>query len=309
MFGKSSNSSILNFIGRRFDDVVISGNAVAIRLRRELVGATPQQIRGAIEGMSRLNPGRFGGNLDYKEIEGVRCGVVNFQGITNDKKRILWAHGGAFSFGSARVYKATATFLAKALKCEVIIPEYRLAPEFPYPAAIDDLFKVYSSIKQSEQGELFLVGDSAGGNLASCLVSKLIKEKIQVPDKLALLSPWMDLSKKSKSNIQNSSDFSPFDNLDTVAFSRDYMGTMDDKDPLVSPVFGSFKGFPPTHIQGSHVEFLFLDAESTLKAMEADKVQTTTHWESKALHGWHLLPDILPEAKRSMQEVANFLLK
>ncbi|PCJ81450.1 MAG: hypothetical protein COA49_04980 [Bacteroidetes bacterium] len=308
MFGKSSNSSILNFIGRRFDDVVISGNAVAIRLRRELVGATPQQIRIAIEGMSRLNPGRFGGNLEYREIEGIRCGVVDFHGIKDHGKRVIWAHGGAFSFGSARVYKAAAIFLAKALKCEVIIPEYRLAPEHPYPAAIEDLFKVYSSIRKSESGLIFLIGDSAGGNLASCLVSKLLQENREVPDKLVLLSPWMDLSKKSQSNIKNSSDFSPFDNLDTVAFSREYIGEMDDKDPLVSPVFGSFKGFPPTHIQGSYVEFLYSDAESTLKAMNSDDVVTTVHWETKALHGWHLLPDILPEAKRSLQEVANFLM-
>ena len=302
---KNPLTNIQEFIARRFDAAVISGHSVAVRLRREVVGATPQQIRVAIEGLARLNPGNFAGNLNYIMIAGVKCGVVDFQGVNDKRKRVIWSHGGGFAFGSARVYKATATYLAKALKCEVIIPEYRLSPEHQFPDGVDDLFAVYSEIvKQS--GTTFLIGDSAGGNLAACLVARCIATNTQIPAKLALLSPWMDLSKTSDSNLLNSSEFSPFDNLDTVAFSREYIGDMDDKDPLVSPLFASFKGFPPTHVQSSKVEFLYTDSVATVEALTSEEIEVNTHWEAKALHGWHLVPDILPEAKRSMKAVAKF---
>ena len=302
---KNSLTKIQEFIARRFDSAVISGHAVAVRLRREVVGATPQQIRMAIEGLARLNPGNFAGNLNYTVIAGVKCGVVDFQGVKDEKKRVIWSHGGGFSFGSAKVYKATATYLAKALKCEVIIPEYRLAPEHKFPDGIDDLFSVYSEIVQ-QPGTTFLIGDSAGGNLAACLVARCIATNTQIPDKLALLSPWMDLSKTSESNVLNSSEFSPFDNLDAVAFASDYIGEMSDQDPLVSPHYGSFAGFPTSHVQASKVEFLYTDSLHTVKALKSAGVEVDTHWEPKALHAWQLVPDLLPEAKRSMNAVASF---
>jgi acetyl esterase/lipase len=302
---KNTLTNIQEFIARRFDSAVMSGNAIAVRLRREVVGATPQQIRVAIEGLARLNPGNFIGNLNYTIIAGVKCGVVDYQGVKDDKKRVVWSHGGGFSFGSARVYKATATYLAKALKCEVIIPEYRLAPEHKFPHGIDDLFAAYSEIVQ-QPGITFLIGDSAGGNLAACLVARCIATNTEIPAKLALLSPWMDLSKTSDSNLLNSSEFSPFDKHDAVAFARDYIGDLSDKDPLVSPLYGSFVGFPISHVQASKVEFLYTDSVSTVQALKSAGVEVDTHWEPKALHAWQLVPDLLPDAKRSMNAVANF---
>ena len=102
-----------------------------------------------------------------------------------------------------------------------------------------DAFAVFSEVAK-RKGTTYLVGDSAGGNLAACVVMRSIKEGNPLPAKLGLLSPWMDLSKSSHSNELNDSEFSPFDNLDAVAFSRAYIGEMKDDDPLVSPLFGSF---------------------------------------------------------------------
>jgi acetyl esterase/lipase len=81
---------------------------------------------------------------------------------------------------------------------------------------------------------------------------------------------------------------------------------MKDDDPLVSPIFGSFIGFPETHVQGSEIEFLYTDAIKTVNALEKANVKVTSHWEAKSLHAWHLMPDILPDAKRSMQTLADF---
>ena len=299
-----ANTDLSNYIANRFNEIVISGHAIAVRLRRDVVGATPQQIRAAFDGVSRLNPGHFRGSMDMEEIGGVKCGVVRFKGVKGPK--VLWIHGGGFSFGSPRVYKATAIYLARYLGCEVILPDYRLAPEHKYPIPIDDCLAVYKELISS--GEVIdLVGDSAGGNLATSLTQTCIHEGLQLPRKLALLSPWLDLSINSVANSRNYTEYSPFDKHDTLSFSRDYIGDVPDSDPRVSPLKGSFKGFPETHLQASKVEFLYDDTIQCEKKLNEESVNYSIHLEEKAFHGWHIVPDFLPEASRSMDKLVEFL--
>ena len=299
-----ANSDLSNYIANRFNDVVISGHAIAVRLRRDVVGPTPQQIRSAIEGVSRLNPGHFRGSLDYEEIGGVKCGISRYKERTGPK--VLWIHGGAFSFGSARVYKATAIYLARYFTCEVVMPEYRLSPEHKYPMPFEDCLNVYKELTANVD-DVFLIGDSSGGNIAAHLTQNCIANNLPIPKKLVLLSPWLDLRPNSVSNTTNYSEYSPFDNQDTVAFSKDYIGKIDPSDPRVSPLNGSFEGFPETHIQASKVEFLFNDTKLCIDALENAGVNYSAHFEEKAVHGWHIVPDFLPEASRSMTKVVEFL--
>ena len=159
-----------------------------------------------------------------------------------------------------------------------------------------------------ENGEsIDLIGDSAGANIASALVQTCIKDGIQIPRKLALLSPWLDLCKTSKSNSKNNSDHSPFDKLDLISFSREYIGSISDKDPRVSPLRGSFEGFPETHVQASKEEFLLDDALLCINKLEKARVSYSSYFEENAIHGWHLVPDFIPEASRSMNKVVEFL--
>ena len=299
------NSNLSNYLANRFNDVVISGHAMAVRLRRDVVGATPQQIRTAIEGVSRLNPGHFNGSLDYEEIGDVKCGIARFKERTGPK--VLWIHGGAFSFGSAKVYKASAIYLARYFTCEVVIPEYRLSPEHKYPKPFEDCLNVYNELTANGD-EIIVIGDSSGGNIAAHLTQTCISNNLPIPKKLVLLSPWLDLSPYSVSNIRNYTEYSPFDNQDTLAFSKDYVGEIDPSDPRVSPLNGSFEGFPETHIQASKVEFLFDDTKFCIDALDKACVKYSAHFEEKAVHGWHIVPDFLPEASRSMTKVIEFLL-
>lgn len=299
-----AKTDLSNYIANRFNDVVISGHAIAVRLRRDVVGATPQQIRTAIDGVSRLNPGHFSGSMDYVEIAGVRCGIAKFKERTGPK--VLWIHGGGFSFGSPRVYQATAIFLARHLGCEVVVPDYRLSPEHTYPIPFEDCLNVYKELVKDGEA-IDLIGDSAGGNIAAALAQTCISSSLQRPNKLVLLSPWLDLSVHSKSNDKNYSEFSPFDKEDTISFSEDYIGKIDRNDSRVSPIYGSFEDFPETHIQASKVEFLFDDTVECIQKLNDANVEHSVHFEEKALHGWHLVPDFLPEASRSMMKVVEFL--
>ena len=278
---------------------------MALKLRRDVIGASPLQIRNAVEGISRLNPGVWGGTIRYEENGGVRCGVVNFN--NRFARTIVWVHGGAFAFGSARVYRAVATYIAKKLNAEIIIPEYRLSPENKYPAAFEDVVSAYKSIVEIK-GAVDVIGDSAGGNLACLLAQTCISHHLTLPTRLVLLSPWMDLSEKSKSNMLNYTDYSPFDNLDTVEFAGEYLdGMISDKSPEVSPIYGSFEGLPRTHIQASKVEFLYNDTIRAIEKLSEARVEHSVHFEERAFHGWHVMPDILPEAARSMKKVVEFL--
>ena len=299
-----ANLDLSNYIANRFNDVVISGHAIAVRLRRDVVGATPQQIRTAMDGVSRLNPGHFSGSLDYEEIGDVKCGIARFKERTGPK--VLWIHGGAFSFGSARVYRATAIYLARYFTCEVVMPEYRLSPEHKYPIPFEDCLNVYKELTANGD-DIILIGDSAGGNIAAHLTQTCIANNLPIPKKLVLLSPWLDLSPSSVSNTRNYSEYSPFDSQDTVAFSKDYIGEIEPSDPRVSPLNGSFIGFPETHIQASKVEFLFDDTKLCIDALDQAGVKYSAHFEEKAVHGWHVVPDFLPEAFRSMTQVVKFL--
>ena len=148
---------------------------------------------------------------------------------------------------------------------------------------------------------------SAGGNIAAALAQTCISSSLQRPNKLVLLSPWLDLSVQSKSNDKNYSEFSPFDKEDTISFSEDYIGKIDRNDSRVSPIYGSFEDFPETHIQASKVEFLFDDTVECIQKLNDANVEHSVHFEEKALHGWHLVPDFLPEASRSMMKVVEFL--
>ena len=214
----------------------------------------------------------------------------------------MWVHGGAFAFGSARVYRAVATYIAKKLNAEIIIPEYRLSPENKYPAAFEDVVSAYKSIVEIK-GAVDVIGDSAGGNLACLLAQTCISHHLTLPTRLVLLSPWMDLSEKSKSNMLNYTDYSPFDNLDTVEFAGEYLdGMISDKSPEVSPIYGSFEGLPRTHIQASKVEFLYNDTIRAIEKLSEARVEHSVHFEERAFHGWHVMPDILPEAARSMKK-------
>ena len=132
-------------------------------LRRDVAHASPQQIRQAIELASRLNPGPWGGEFQCVQEASWQGAVVTWK--ERNEGTLVWVHGGAFAFGSPQVYRAAAVHLARASRCKVVLPSYRLAPEHTYPSAHED---VHRAVKHwSAQGEkMILIGDSAGGNLA-----------------------------------------------------------------------------------------------------------------------------------------------
>ena len=276
-------------------------------LRRDVVGLTPVQIRLALDSLAMLYPGPADVHFSYEESEGLQMARLRLK-RTEPKTGVFFVHGGGFAFGSARTHRAIASALTKETGCEVWIPEYPLAPESPYPAALEALEALWN-VFESEFDSVYVLADSAGGNLAVSMMQRLEASQREQIKGLILLSPWLDLRSSSMSSRTNSNAWSPFGRLDMLEYTTHYLAGADPNQAATSPVLGSFDGFPPTMIETSTAEYLYPDACLFRDLLIAESIEVVWREEDNALHGWHLFPDILPEAKRSVLAMSHFMTR
>jgi monoterpene epsilon-lactone hydrolase len=279
---------------------VISGYHVAVRLlRHEVLDASPEQWRLAVDTLARLYFPPKDLVVRSWNWHGMPTESVSRKGGKEGAPPIVWIHGGGFAFCSPRTHRAAAGALAAITGREVWLPDYPLAPEQPFPAAHRALDHV------PIEGPLDIVGDSAGGNLA---LSWALRR--QNGDRLALLSPWVDLRVNGASSSNNVADHSAFDRDDLREYASLYLGGEAPTNPACSPVLAdraSFAALGEVYIECAANELLNADAQLLASRMREAGVSLTTHEEARAHHGWQLLPDILPEAKQSAERLGQFL--
>lgn len=207
-------------------------------------------------------------------VEDMNCEWVRVTRAHMKKYVILYCHGGGYSTGST-VYARTLTKkLAESTSMDVFAFNYRLAPEYPYPAATEDALKAWNYLMYLGYGarDVIVAGDSAGGNLALSLTLRLKEQERLLPRGLVLLSPWTDLTKSGKS-YESRKEVDPV--LDHEYLDRmieNYAGGQELSNPLISPLFGNFKGFPPTYIQVGDNEILLSDATLLHKKLLKENV-------------------------------------
>ncbi len=196
------------------------------------------------------------------EIGGIHGEWVRVGRAHNRRQIILYCHGGGYSTGSC-VYARTITAkLAKITLREVLAFDYRLAPEHPYPAALEDAVRVWDYLMYLGFGarDVIVAGDSAGGNLALVLVHYLKKEKRQLPGGLLLMSPWTDLTSSGQSFV-GKADMDPVLNKEYIdQMVKAYVVNQDPADFMISQLFGDFEKFPPVYIQAGENEILLDDS-------------------------------------------------
>ena len=196
------------------------------------------------------------------ELDGIHCERVKLNTAHIHKQVILHCHGGGYSTGSALYARTLTAKLADCTSMEVVSFDYRLAPEHPAPAALEDALKVWDHLMLMGYAarDVILTGDSAGGNLALTLTLKLKEQGRMLPRGLVLMSPWTDLTSSGES-FQEKAELDPvlneaYINKMIKAYARD----KDLEDPYISPLFGDFTGFPPTYIQVGSNEILLSDS-------------------------------------------------
>ncbi|MGB0178828.1 MAG: alpha/beta hydrolase fold domain-containing protein [Flavobacteriales bacterium] len=299
---ESSPSSIVQWLPSEWGSKrawLESAHRAARVLRRDVAQAKPEQIRQAIELASRLNPGPWGGEFHERLETTWRGAEVTWK--EHDEGTVIWVHGGAFAFGSPRVYRAAAVHLARATRCRIVLPKYRLAPNHTYPQAHDDVFAAMRAVVE-ERGPVVLMGDSAGGNLAMGGMARWIEEDLPLDQisSFALLSPWCDLREQAVSIQQNMVAHSPFSHEDSMEYSKQYLAGHPATDPNVSPLLqSSFEGWPAMYLEWALDEFLAPDVAALHARFQDADLDVTMRTEPEAVHGWQLLPDLLPEARRS----------
>jgi monoterpene epsilon-lactone hydrolase len=220
-------------------------------------------------------------------------------------KAILFLHGGAFLIGSPVSHRSITGRLAKLTEATVFAPDYRLAPEHPFPAALDDAFACYRALLSSGYApdQILVAGDSAGGGLALSLCLRLREEGLTQPAGLALISPWTDLTLTRLAPVTSDALLSAAWLAQGAAAYLDGLPAMD---PRVSPIFANLTGLPPTLIQSASEEILRDDSRRLAAALDAAGVQVSHREHSPMWHDFQLYAGLVPEATQAVSDIAAF---
>ncbi|MCU6736005.1 alpha/beta hydrolase [Diplocloster agilis] len=205
---------------------------------------------------------------------------------------ILYCHGGGYNTGSFRYARSITNKLASTTSMDVLSFDYRLAPESPFPYALQDAIKAWDYLMHFGYGarDVIVAGDSAGGNLALTLVLKLKEQGRILPRGLILFSPWTDLTKSGKSH-QSKAEIDPIlseEYLDKAIL--DYAADQELTNPFISPLFADFEGFPPTYIQVGNNEILLSDSVNLQRQMQKCHVQVRLDLYKGMWHVFQMAP-------------------
>ncbi|WML39417.1 alpha/beta hydrolase [Neobacillus sp. OS1-2] len=244
------------------------------------------------------------------EIEGLYAEWIT-SGLNSQlaDKVILYLHGGGYALCSANTHRPLAARIGKAAGVKVLFPEYRLAPEHPFPAAIEDAVTVYRWLLHQgyDPANIIFAGDSAGGGLSIATALVLRDQNEPLPAAIVLLSPWVDLTSSGESYRKNEG-LDPYLSLKAVREAvHMYAGKEAPDHPLISPVYADLSGLPPLFIQAGNHEILQSDAETlAAQARKAGVPVRMKIWQGM-WHVWQIGGDALPEAKKAIWEIGNFV--
>ena len=221
---------------------------------------------------------------------------------------LLYFHGGAYIFGSTRTHAELIARLALATPARTLAPEYRLAPEHPFPAAIEDAVSVYRTLLASgaDPKRIVVAGDSAGGGLTLALLQKLREAGDPLPAGAALLCPWVDLTAKGGSLTDNAA----FDWSNEEIGERwieAYLDGHDRRDPLASPVFADLGGLPPLLVQVGGAELLHDQAMTLAAHAKEAGVDVRLVVEPDMVHDWQAFAGLFSQCARAIDDVGAFV--
>jgi acetyl esterase/lipase len=221
---------------------------------------------------------------------------------------LLYLHGGAYFFGGVETHRSMVKKICKLSGLRALVIDYRLAPENPYPAAIEDAEAAYDFlVEQGVRPEtLLLAGDSAGGGLSLALMQKLRENDKPQPRAVALMSPWTDLTMSGKS-YKERYDRDPMIDAEKIVDAIDfYCPNQDKKNPLISPLFADLTGFPPMFVQVGSEEVLFDDSEKLVQKAKKAGIQTEFEiWDGMA-HVFQMAHGFVPESQAALKNMAGF---
>ena len=222
---------------------------------------------------------------------------------------VLYLHGGGYVLGSPTSHAGMAAMMADLAQARVFVLDYRLAPETPFPGALEDAISAYKALleKGEKPEKIVIAGDSAGGGLAVALMVALKEGGVPLPAAGVCLSPWADLSFSGDSMQTNAKADSILCRQSLAWLGGQYLAGLAPNDPRVSPIFADLTGLPPLLIQVGSDEVLLDDAVRLNKVAKKAGVDSTLEVWNGQVHVWPLMSKLIPEARQALQGIGTFI--
>jgi len=247
-------------------------------------------------------------NVNIDDISALWCKTSE----SRNDRIIIFFHGGAYIAGSADISKYHSIYISRVSNAELLSVNYRLAPEHPYPAALDDAVKAYRWLVEKKEilpKRIVIVGVSAGGGLTIATMLKLRELGIELPVAAVCISPWADLAFKGET-FRSRAKLDPFTTPDGLEFDANlYIGNKNAKNPFISPVYADLYGLPPLYIMAGTAEILHDDSVRLAeRASKAGLDVTLDIWEDM-IHGFPVFANVAPESREAIEKIGEFIRK
>lgn len=254
------------------------------------------------------------GKVRGMQYESFEIGSIPAEWVRTERSHmkqqaILYCHGGGYTSGSFRYARSITNKLASSASMDVLAFDYRLAPEHPYPAALEDALAAWDHLMYCGYGarDIIIAGDSAGGNLALALTLRLKEQGRMMPKGLILFSPWTDLTGSGRSYTEKA-DCDPILSHEYLEQCvRSYAPEMDLKDPHLSPLFADFADFPPVCVQVGTHEILLSDSQRLKRQLEKHSVPVRFQSYRGMWHVFQMSP--FKTAYDAMEQAADFIFR
>lgn len=250
-------------------------------------------------------------NMTHIELKNFSMKLLSLKENPSQDHVILQLHGGGYMGAVRNAYYVFAGLYNEVSHgCNVLTPDYRVAPEHPYPAALEDAVASYQwLLDKGYYGEQIIVaGDSAGGGLAMALCMYLKDHHMPMPGGVVAMSPWTDLTASGESYETNYERDPLFGNTkDSLIYVNDYAGDHDKMDCYISPLFGDFRGFPPMLIQVGSLEMLLSDSVSVAAKAREQGIRVRLNIYEGMFHVFQMAYLNIPESKKAWAEVGKFI--
>ena len=281
---------------------------VAAQLRSQpVLSPSVAEMRAGIEALGQA----------FRVPEDVRCEKVSANGVPSEwvsapgastERAVLYFHGGGYVMGSLNTHRELASRISRASGARVLLVDYRLAPEHPFPAAVDDAVAAYRFVL--DQGispkKIVLAGDSAGGGLTIAALVAIRDEKLPLPAAGVPLSPWTDLEGCGESCVTKAAEDPMVTKAGLLELARLYLAGKDARTPLAAPLYADLSGLPPLYIQVGTAEVLLDDATRIAERAKKAGVDVTLEpWEG-LIHVFQLFPHV-PEANQATDKIGAFI--
>ncbi|HZP45400.1 MAG TPA: alpha/beta hydrolase [Candidatus Binataceae bacterium] len=278
------------------------------QMASQMANATPQDLRRAFDQMAPT------------PAADVQCQKVNAGGVdaewvcapgAADDRFVLYLHGGGYVIGSVQSHRDLMARLSRAAKARVLGLNYRLAPEHPFPAAVDDAVAGYKWLlaQGAKPSRVAVAGDSAGGGLTAATLVAIRDQKLPTPGAGVLISPWVDMEGLGES-MKTRVDADPVVRKEgLLQMAQAYLQGKDPKTPLAAPLYADLKGLPPLLIQVGDAETLLDDSNRLAERAKAAGVPTKLEIWPEMIHVWHLFASFLPEGQQAIERAGGFIVE